>query len=310
MASIISGQWMVSTFLKGLMVWGQSQAGYLVPLKQFSPVCLFSPPRGRLCRSTQFVFMDSEVYMVGNLFNWNFYIKFFKKKKKNTCQNRKDLCSRDLFSPNEFILLKFSFLCIFFQRCNSKITWKVPYVLLCHHFVVLHPIVIWVWVYAGGIDEERKSGGYSLPEASQQLCKRPVLGIACWWLLDVIQDQHGSTVGPFLLPVDAALWSFRKLKLNLKGSGELFLMNHKPQRSGEKAVSDAVIMPVCAHWYQLDYGHIPSGRPTWLRRQMNHGTCRGPCPEASDFSMRSGVQLPVCPVSSSAFSVTSSNALI
>lgn len=117
MASVFSGQWMVSIFLKDLKVWGQSQGGYIFPLKQFSPVCLLSPHSWKFCRSIQLVFKDSDVYMVENLFNWNFYIKIFFKKKM-CLPKQKRLYPRDLFFPNEFVLLKCWFPCIFFQRCE------------------------------------------------------------------------------------------------------------------------------------------------------------------------------------------------
>lgn len=156
MASVFSGQWMVSIFLKDLKVWGQSQGGYLFPLKQFSPVCLLSPPSWKFCRSTQLVFKDSDVYMVENLFNWNFYIKIFFK--KMCLPKQKRLYPRDLFFPNEFMLLKYWFPCIFFQRCEFHNHLKGSLHFCSVFFVFSYPVAIWARVYLGGMDEEKESG--------------------------------------------------------------------------------------------------------------------------------------------------------
>lgn len=156
------------------------------------------------------------------------------------------------------MLLKFWFPCIFLQRCkfhdHLKGSLHFCSVLLFSHIPLpFGPGSIWVgWMRRGRVAVRVARGHLSSCVNGQ------------FW--DGIQDQHSSTVGPFLLPVAAALWSFRKSKLNLKGSGELLLMNHKTQWSGEKAVSDAVITLLCAHWYQLDYGVDQAGDP--------HG-CRG-----------------------------------
>lgn len=156
MAFIFSGLWMVSIFLKDFKVWGQSQGVYLFLLKQFSLVWLLSPPSWRFYRNTQLVFKDSDVYMVENLFNWNFYIKIFFKK-KCACQNRRDYTLGINFSPMSSCYWNVGFPAYSFSDMNSTITWRDPYILF-RSFVFSYPIAVWARVYLGGMDEERESG--------------------------------------------------------------------------------------------------------------------------------------------------------